>query len=88
MSRLVPPGCPLSQRQYECMTLLAEGLTQRQVGAVLGICRDTVKNHVLQAQWVLGAHNQQASIALFVKAGWFDPPSRGVRDYSNMRPAA
>jgi DNA-binding NarL/FixJ family response regulator len=85
----VPPGCPLSQRQYDCMTLLCEGLTQREIAGVLGFSRSTVRDSVLQARWALRVHNQRAAVAAFYDSGWFHSRgSSGRRDYSNERGAA
>jgi DNA-binding NarL/FixJ family response regulator len=89
MSWRVPEGCPLSQRQYEVMTLLCEGLTQREIAEKLNYSRSTIRDEIIQARWALRVHNQRAAVAAFFENGWFHPQSTsGWRDYSNWRPAA
>jgi len=48
----------ISVRELEVMTLLAEGLTNQQIAARLGIHEQTVKNHVTRTMEKLGAQNR------------------------------
>jgi DNA-binding NarL/FixJ family response regulator len=49
---------PISVRELEVMTLLAEGLTNRQIAERLGIQEQTVKNHVTRTMEKLGVRNR------------------------------
>lgn len=46
---------PLSQRQYECLMLYADGLSYREIAANLGLAYDTVKRHNEETRAKLGA---------------------------------
>lgn len=51
-----PP--PISLRELEIMSLLAEGLSNRQIAERLGIREQTVKNHVTRTMEKLGVANR------------------------------
>jgi DNA-binding NarL/FixJ family response regulator len=51
-------GSPISVRELEIMTLLAEGLSNRQISERLGIQEQTVKNHVTRTMDKLGVNNR------------------------------
>jgi DNA-binding NarL/FixJ family response regulator len=56
---------PLSPRQLEVLELLAEGLTNEQIGRRLHLSANTVKFHVREIYDRLGAHNRiEAASAL------------------------
>jgi DNA-binding NarL/FixJ family response regulator len=49
---------PISVRELEVMTLLAEGLSNKEIGERLGIREQTVKNHVTRTMGKLGVRNR------------------------------
>ncbi len=49
---------PISARELEVMTLLAEGLSNKQIAKRLGIREQTVKNHVTRTMEKLGVQNR------------------------------
>lgn len=49
---------PISVRELEVMTLLARGLSNKQIAKELGIREQTVKNHVTRTMEKLGVHNR------------------------------
>lgn len=51
-------GSPISVRELEVMTLLARGLSNKQIAKELGIREQTVKNHVTRTMEKLGVHNR------------------------------
>ncbi len=51
-------GSPISARELEVMTLLAEGLSNKQIAKRLGISEQTVKNHVTRTMEKLGVQNR------------------------------
>jgi DNA-binding NarL/FixJ family response regulator len=51
-------GSPISVRELEVMTLLAEGLSNKQIARRLGIREQTVKNHVTRTMEKLGVENR------------------------------
>lgn len=55
---------PITERELEVMTLLAEGLSNKQIASRLGVREQTVKNHVTRTMEKLGAHNR-TEVGLF-----------------------
>jgi len=51
-------GSPISPRELEVMTLLAEGLSNKQIARRMGIREQTVKNHVTRTMEKLGVQNR------------------------------
>lgn len=51
-------NAPISVRELEVMTLLAEGLSNKQIAKRLGIREQTVKNHVTRTMEKLGVQNR------------------------------
>jgi len=49
---------PISARELEVMTLLAKGLSNKEIAARLGLREQTVKNHVTRMMHKLGAENR------------------------------
>lgn len=60
-------------RQREVLTLLASGLTERQVARQLGVAYDTVRAHVEQVRERLRVNNVTAAVALAIMRGWINP---------------
>lgn len=58
----------LSPRQREILELLAKGLTNGEIGGVLGISAATVRNHVTAVFSTLDVSNRTEAAALFVTA--------------------
>jgi LuxR family quorum-sensing system transcriptional regulator CciR len=50
--RNIPPDGPvqLTDRQLECIVLVARGKTDWEIGTILGISRETVKRHIADAR--------------------------------------
>jgi DNA-binding NarL/FixJ family response regulator len=61
-----PPG--LTRRQREIAALLAEGLTNREIAAALGLERGTIANHVEHILRRLGMRNR-AEVAAWAARG-------------------
>lgn len=70
---VVPPGCPLLPRQFQCVALLAVGLTQQQVAGRLGVSYSTVRSHLNGAYRRLGCANGNQAVSIMFAAGWLDP---------------
>lgn len=58
------PTDALSRRQQDVLTLVAEGLSNRQIGAELRIAEDTVKTHVQHILRALDARNRAHAVNL------------------------
>jgi LuxR family maltose regulon positive regulatory protein len=54
---------PLSEREYDVLRLLAEGLTNRQLADRLMVAEGTIKTHLMNIYGKLSAHNRTQAIA-------------------------
>jgi len=60
---------PLTDRETQVLELLAEGFSNKAIGAKLGISDQTVKFHVSSIGGKLGAHNRTEAVRLAVRHG-------------------
>ena len=60
---------PLSGREVEVLAVLAEGLTDSQIGERLYISRNTVKNHLHRCYVKLGAQNRTDAVRIARERG-------------------
>ena len=60
---------PLSQRERECLTFAAQGLTSESISKKLGIAARTVQFHFDSIRSKLVAANRQEAIAIAIKDG-------------------
>lgn len=63
-------GCPLTARQLQILTLLAEGLTYGHIARRIGIGTSTVRTHIHNAYNRLGVHNRAHAVILAAEQGW------------------
>ena len=66
-------GSVLTERQHELLAMVAEGLTNRQIAAELGISESTVKNHLHQVFSKLGVTSRSQAISVGVRLGIVRP---------------
>jgi DNA-binding NarL/FixJ family response regulator len=77
----LPPGSPrqralafdLTTREHDVLRLVAEGLTNKEIGVRLGIAEDTVKKHVQNIIWKLRAADRTQAAILAFRLGLLDP---------------
>jgi DNA-binding NarL/FixJ family response regulator len=62
-------GSALTQREREVLRLLADGLTNEQIGAELSISPQTVRTHVQKAMEKLGAQTRVQAVATALRDG-------------------
>lgn len=65
----------LSKREMEVLTLIAEGLVQKQIATELSISVHTVSEHIHNLYEKLNVPNAPAAVAKAYKTGLFDPKS-------------
>ncbi len=70
-SELIPQPA-LSQRQKECLVLIAEGFTARAISAKLGISIRMVRFHLKAAREKLNAVSTSQAIHIAVKGNLLD----------------
>lgn len=59
----------LSQRQTQILSLIADGLTNREIAQTLFLSEQTVKNVVSSLFQKLGAHNRTEAVSVALRAG-------------------
>jgi two-component system, NarL family, nitrate/nitrite response regulator NarL len=64
-----PPGPPVTRRELEILQLVAEGLSNKEIGKKLSITEGTVKNHVHNALEKLHMENRIQATAYIVRQG-------------------
>lgn len=60
------PTDRLSERQKQCLELVAQGCTSKQIGRVLNLSPSTVDNHLSVALERLGVSNRDAAAEIFI----------------------
>lgn len=70
---LAPPGSrsgsELSVREREVMCLVADGLSNEDIGDQLGLTEKTVKNHLQHAYDKLGVHSRAGALSAWIGVG-------------------
>jgi len=65
-----PHADPLTERELEVISLVAEGYSNKLIGARLNICERTVKNHLTFIMTKLRASDRTHSVVTAVRLGW------------------
>ena len=63
----------LTPRELDVLRLLADGLTNKEIGGQLSIAEDTVKKHVQNLIWKLRAADRTQAAIVAYRAGLLDP---------------
>ena len=64
-----PQGPPITRRELEILQLVAEGLSNKEIGKKLSITEGTVKNHVHNALEKLHLDNRIQAASYIVRQG-------------------
>jgi DNA-binding NarL/FixJ family response regulator len=67
--RELPPSNPLSRRELDVITLVADGRTNEQIARQLGISLSTVKAELSALFAKLGATDRASAVALCFRRG-------------------
>ena len=59
----------LSRREHDVLALVAEGLSNPQIGHELGLATTTIKRHVARIGTVIGTGNRSQMVAIALRAG-------------------
>jgi DNA-binding NarL/FixJ family response regulator len=68
----VPYREPLSPREREVLTMLAEGMATQDIATTLFLSLHTVRNHVRNILTKLGAHSKLEAVAIAAREGLVD----------------
>ncbi|WP_162907385.1 response regulator transcription factor [Allorhizocola rhizosphaerae] len=66
------PASVVTQRQYEVITQLSRGLSNRQIARALGMSEATVKSHLYAAYRKLGVSSRSEAILELLRRGFGD----------------
>jgi DNA-binding NarL/FixJ family response regulator len=69
MHQVREPGSPISDRELEVLSLIAQGRSNREVAAELFISEATVKTHLLHVYDKLGVNDRAAAVAVGFQRG-------------------
>ena len=65
-----PDADPLTEREMEVLSLVAEGYSNKLIAARLHICERTVKNHLTFIMTKLRASDRTHAVVTAVRLGW------------------
>jgi DNA-binding NarL/FixJ family response regulator len=65
----------LTPREHDVLLLVAEGLTNKEIGGRLSITEDTVKKHVQNIIWKLRAADRTQAAIMALKLGLLETPA-------------
>lgn len=61
---------PLTQRERQILTYIADGNTNKQIAGILEISEQTIKNHVSAILRKLNANDRAHAVVLAIRRGW------------------
>jgi len=79
---MLDPSKWLTPRQIECLTLVAKGMTSKEIARELGLSARTVDDHVERARIKLGVPTRQRAAALYRE----QPPEKEFGDSPDPAP--
>ena len=61
---------PLTERELQVLSLVAQGYSNKAIGGELGICERTVKNHISYIMTKLQASDRTHAVVTAIRLGW------------------
>ena len=80
-------AAPLTKRETQILTYVAEGNSNKEIARILEISEQTIKNHVSAILRKLNANDRAHAVALALHSGWISPeakPRRVLEDYDEI----
>jgi DNA-binding NarL/FixJ family response regulator len=78
---------PLTKRETQILTYVAEGNSNKEIARILEISEQTIKNHVSAILRKLNANDRAHAVALALHSGWISPeakPRRLLEDFDEV----
>jgi two-component system response regulator DegU len=69
-------AAPLTKRETQILTYVAEGNTNKEIAHILTISEQTIKNHVSAILRKLNANDRAHAVALALRGGWISPEAK------------
>jgi DNA-binding NarL/FixJ family response regulator len=70
---------PLTNRETQILTYVAEGNSNKEIARILEISEQTIKNHVSAILRKLNANDRAHAVALALHSGWISPEAKPRR---------
>jgi two-component system response regulator DegU len=80
-------AAPLTKRETQILTYVAEGNSNKEIARILTISEQTIKNHVSAILRKLNANDRAHAVALALRSGWISPeakPRRAPEDFDEI----
>jgi len=81
-------AAPLTNRETQILTYIAEGNSNKEVARILSISEQTIKNHVSAILRKLNVNDRAHAVALALRSGWISPdvkPRRSWDEYDDSQ---
>jgi DNA-binding NarL/FixJ family response regulator len=65
----------LTDKQVAVLDLIAQGMTDKEIGKAMGLAPETVKGHTCRLLGSIGARNRTHAVALAYQAGLLKVPA-------------
>jgi len=72
-------AAPLTRRETQILTYIAEGNSNKEIAHILEISEQTIKNHVSAILRKLNANDRAHAVALALRSGWISPEEKRRR---------
>jgi len=69
-------AAPLTKRETQILTYVAEGNSNKEIARILTISEQTIKNHVSAILRKLNANDRAHAVALALHSGWITPEAK------------
>jgi DNA-binding CsgD family transcriptional regulator len=64
--------CPFPARITEVVSLIADGLSAKEIAIKLGISPNTTNSYIATAMAITGVHRSTALVATALRKGWIE----------------
>lgn len=81
-------AAPLTNRETQILTYVAEGNSNKEIARILAISEQTIKNHVSAILRKLNVNDRAHAVALALRSGWISPDVRPRRTWEDFDDSA
>jgi DNA-binding NarL/FixJ family response regulator len=75
---------PLTNRETQILTYIAEGNSNKEIARILEISEQTIKNHVSAILRKLNANDRAHAVALALHSGWISPEAKPRKSFEDF----